>query len=83
MDTPDLTCDDFELMFNAAPDVRFLTHSQHFIRLNARELDGEGRPYLTKRCETLQELDTEIDAIRGKLDRLQKHAHLRWGGERG
>lgn len=55
------------------------TPALYVIRLREWASDDEGRPLLTKRCTSLLELDTEIDAIKERLDQIQKEAHQRWG----
>jgi hypothetical protein len=71
---------DLELVRDESPDPRYSTPSQYVIRLTECVLDGRKNPILTKRCASLQELDTEIEAIKAKLDQIRKDARLRWGG---
>ena len=70
-----------ELIRDERPDARFSVPAQYVIRLTEWVSDGEGRPLLTKRCPSLQELDMEIGAIKAKLDQIQKAAHQRWAGQ--
>jgi len=68
-----------ELVRNERPDGRFSVPAQYTIRLGPEWVsDSERRPLLTRRCATLQELDTEIGAIKAELDLIQKDAHQRW-----
>lgn len=68
-----------ELIRNERPDAQFPAPAEYVIRINECVLDGEGNPLLTKRCPSLEELDKEIDRIKGKLDEIKKGAHQRWG----
>jgi hypothetical protein len=68
-----------ELIRDERPDARLSVPAQYVIRLREWVSDGEGRPLLTRRCPGMQELDTEIGAIKAELDQIQKDAHQRWG----
>lgn len=67
-----------ELVRDERPDARFSVPAQYVIRVRECNLDGQGKPLLTKRCASLQELDTEINAIKARLDEIQKDAHQTW-----
>ena len=70
----------FDLIRNEHPDAKLPNApSQYVILLRECVLDADKTPLLTQRCANLQELDTEIDAIKAKLDEIKKEAHFRWG----
>jgi hypothetical protein len=77
-----------ELIRDERPDalIRSLPNSPtpalYAIRLREWTCDDEKRPLLTKRCPSLLALDTEIDAIKERLNQIQKEAHQKWGPER-
>ena len=53
---------------------------QYVIRLADQWVNApDGRPLLSKRCTNLQELDAEIDTLKGELDSIKEAAHRRWG----
>jgi hypothetical protein len=70
---------ELELIRNDRADPKYQVPPQYVIRLKHPTVDGEGQPFLTKRCESLPELDAEIDAIKAKLDWIKTEAHRRWG----
>jgi hypothetical protein len=68
-----------ELFRNDNPDARVSAQAQYIICLVNPIPHVDGTHLLTARCASLQELDTEIDAIKAKLDQIGKDAHQRWG----
>ncbi len=67
-----------ELFRKEDADPRYTVAPQYVILLRGHTDDGHGNLLLTKRCESLAELDSEIVAIKAKLDEISADAHHRW-----